>query len=144
MGEFLKRELTIGQCDPASDAFFSRNKDSSVYINKWYSDYRSKQCAFPQNLLCQVTILACFPLICYEKWPVPTKNKKGDLQGEGESSDRNFNYLALINWSIFYCNFMVTVLSSVEHGCSDWSTWLEKNFGLQYDPSPHKTIDRGA
>ena len=34
MGEFLSRELTIGQCDPAHDAFFSRNKDSSVYINK--------------------------------------------------------------------------------------------------------------
>ena len=32
-------------------------------------------------------------------------------------------------WSIgafFYGNFMVTVLSSVEHGCSDWSMWLEK------------------
>ena len=32
MGEFLSRELTVGQCDPASDAFFSRNKDSSVYV----------------------------------------------------------------------------------------------------------------
>ena len=48
MGEFLSRELTIGQCDPAGDAFFSRNKNSSVYINKWYPDYRSKQCACPQ------------------------------------------------------------------------------------------------
>ena len=38
MGKFLSRELTIGQCDPAGDAFFSRNKDRSVYINKWYSD----------------------------------------------------------------------------------------------------------
>ena len=34
MGEFLSRELTIRQCDPASDALFSRNKDSSVHINK--------------------------------------------------------------------------------------------------------------
>ena len=34
MVEFLSRELTVGQCDPASDAFFSRNKDSSVNINK--------------------------------------------------------------------------------------------------------------
>ena len=31
MGEFLSRELTIGQCDPASDALFSRNKDSVVF-----------------------------------------------------------------------------------------------------------------
>ena len=51
--------------------------------------------------LCQVTFLACFSVICYEKWPVLTKNKKDGLQGEGESSDRNFNYLSLINWSIF-------------------------------------------
>ena len=34
MREFLTRELKIGQYDPASDAFFSKNKDSSVYINK--------------------------------------------------------------------------------------------------------------
>ena len=32
MGEFLSRELTVGQCDPFSHAFFSRNKDSSVYV----------------------------------------------------------------------------------------------------------------
>ena len=51
MGEFLSREATIGKCDPASDAFFSRNKDRCVYINKWYSDYRSKRRALPQNLL---------------------------------------------------------------------------------------------
>ena len=31
MGEFLSRELTVGQCDPFSDAFFSRNKDSVVF-----------------------------------------------------------------------------------------------------------------
>ena len=34
MREFLSRELAIGQCDPASNAFFSSNKNSSVYINK--------------------------------------------------------------------------------------------------------------
>ena len=95
--------------------------------------------------LCQVTFLACFSVICYEKSPVLTKNKKDGLQRKGESSDRNFNYLWLINWSIFYGNFMVTVLSSVEHARSDLSMWLaKKNSCLQYDPSPHKTIDRGA
>ena len=31
MGEFLSLELTVGQCDPFSDAFFSRNKDSVVF-----------------------------------------------------------------------------------------------------------------
>ena len=41
--------------------------------------------------------------------------------------DRNFSYLSLIDdWSIFYGNFMVTVISSVEHECSDWSMWFEK------------------
>ena len=39
--------------------------------------------------LCQVTFLACFSVICYEKWPVLPKNKKDGLQREGESSDRN-------------------------------------------------------
>ena len=43
MGKFLRRKLR--QCDPASYAFFSRNKNSGIYINKWYPDYRSKQCA---------------------------------------------------------------------------------------------------
>ena len=84
--------------------------------------------------LCQVTFLAYFSVICYEKWPVLTKNKTDGLQREGESSDRNFNYLLLINWSIFYGNFMVTVLSSVEHGCSDWSMWLEKKLLLPVRP----------
>ena len=72
--------------------------------------------------LCQVTFLACFSVTCYENYeksPVLTKKKKDGLQREGESSDRNFNYLSLINWSIFYDNFMVTVLLSVEHACSD-------------------------
>ena len=95
MGEFLSRELTIGQCDPASDPFFSRNKDSSVYI-----------CVPAKFTHCQVTFLACFSVICYEKWPIVTKNKKDGLQREGESSDRNVNYLSLINWSNF---FMVTL-----------------------------------
>ena len=72
--------------------------------------------------LCQVTFLACFSVTFYENYeksPVLTKNKKDGLQREGEGSDRNFNYLSLINWSIFFGNFMVTVLSSVEHECSD-------------------------
>ena len=56
MGEFLSRELTIGQCDPASDPFFSRNKASSVYI-----------CVPAKFTLCQVTFLACFSVIWYEK-----------------------------------------------------------------------------
>ena len=42
--------------------------------------------------------LSCFfSVICYEKWPVLTKNKKDGLQREGESSDRNFNYPSLNN-----------------------------------------------
>ena len=94
--------------------------------------------------ICQVTFLACFSVICYEKWPVLTKNNKKDgLQREGESSDRNFNYLSLINWSIFFFgNFMVTVLSSVEHAVTE-ACDLKNNSCLQYDRSPHKTIDRG-
>ena len=31
----------------------------------------------------------------------------------------SINYLSLINWSIFYGNYVVTVLSSVEHAVTD-------------------------
>ena len=31
MGEFLSRELTIGQCDPASDAFFTVGTRTVVF-----------------------------------------------------------------------------------------------------------------
>ena len=33
MGEFFSRELTVGQCDPASDAFFSRNIQTTDQSN---------------------------------------------------------------------------------------------------------------
>ena len=69
--------------------------------------------------LCQVTFLACFSVICYEKWPVLTKNKKDGLQREGESRDRNFNHLSLINWSIFYGIF---------YG-GTWMQWLKHVIG---------------
>ena len=50
------------------------------------------------------------------------------------------------DWSIgafFYGNFMVTVLSSVEHAVTEACDW-KKNSCLQHDRSPRKTIDRGA
>ena len=31
MGEFLSRELTVGQCDPASDAFFTVGTRTVVF-----------------------------------------------------------------------------------------------------------------
>ena len=31
----------------------------------------------------------------------------------------SINYLSLINWSIFYGNYVVTVLSSVEHAVTE-------------------------
>ena len=65
-------------------------------------EFLSRELTLPAKFtIFQVTFLACFSVICYEKWPVLPKNKKDGLQREGESSDRNFNYLSLINWSIF-------------------------------------------
>ena len=97
--------------------------------------------------ICQVTFLACFSVICYEKWPVLTKNKKDGLQREGESSDRNFNYqseLPIIDQlEHFFGNFMVTVLLSVEYAVTE-AFDLKNNSCLQYDRSPHETIDRGT
>ena len=56
MGEFLSRELTVGQCDPASDAFFSRNNDrstdqSDARSGKIYSLSGNLSCLFFCNLL---------------------------------------------------------------------------------------------
>ena len=55
----------------------------------------------------------------------------------------SINYLSLINRSIFYGNFVVTVLSSVEHAVTE-ACDLKNNSCLQHDRSPHETIDRGA
>ena len=55
----------------------------------------------------------------------------------------SINYLSLINWSIFYGNFMVAVPSSVEHAVTE-ACDLKNNSFLQYDWSPHKIIDWGA
>ena len=66
MREFLKRELTIGQCDPASDAFFTvgtrtvvftltsdiRTTDqSNARSRKIYSLSGNHSCLFFFNLL---------------------------------------------------------------------------------------------
>ena len=56
MGEFLSCEFTIGQSDPASDAFFSRNKDrstdqSNARSSKIYSLSGDLSCLFFCNLL---------------------------------------------------------------------------------------------
>ena len=57
----------------------------------------------------------------------------------------SINYLSLINWSIFYGNYVVTVLSSVEHAVTDHEACdLKKKSCLQNDRSRHKIIDRGA
>ena len=48
-------------------------------------------------------------MICYEKWIVLTKNEKNGLQ-------LSINQLSIIDQlELFFGNFMVTVLSSVEH-----------------------------
>ena len=89
----------------------------------------------------QVTFLACFSVICYEKWPVLTKNKKDGLEREGDISDRNFNYqseLPIIDQlEHFFGNFMVTVLLSVEYAVTE-AFDLKNNSCLQYDRSPHE------
>ena len=75
MGEFLSRELAIGQCDPASDAFFSRNKNSSVYINKWYSDYTHQSNALARKIYYLLGNLSClffFDLL----WEMTSSNEE--------------------------------------------------------------------
>ena len=49
------------------------------------------------------------------------------------------------HWSIgaFFGNFMVTVLLSVEYAVTE-AFDLKNNSCLQYDRSPHETIDRGT
>ena len=56
--------------------------------------------------LCQVAFLACFPVICYEKWPVLTKNKKDGLHSEKEKVAAEISII--YRWSIG-AFFMVTL-----------------------------------
>ena len=74
MGEFLSRELTIGQCDPASDAFFSRNKDRSVYINKWYSD-KDQSDARSRKIYSLSGNLSCL-FFCNLLWEMTSSNEE--------------------------------------------------------------------